>query len=241
MSPLDCHTVSVLQFSGGKDSLACLYSMERDWHRIIVAWVNTGDAFPETIEQMAYIRGMVPHFKEVRSHQPAQIVEHGWPVDMLPVTRTAYGRHVDGHEAPLMQPYASCCAANLWLPMQDAMREMGATLLIRGTRLSDARKSMIRSGAVVDGVEYYHPIEDWSDAEVRSFLGDRLPAHYATTETSLDCKLCTAYLYENKGKMRYMAQHHPYAHTEVMRRLSDIRAVAEAELTHIRTAMEAAA
>jgi len=32
----------VLQLSGGKDSLACLYLLKPKWDDLIVAWVNTG-------------------------------------------------------------------------------------------------------------------------------------------------------------------------------------------------------
>lgn len=240
MEALDRHEKIALQFSGGKDSLACLYLLQRDWSRITVCWTNTGDAFPETVAQMDAIRRMVPHFHEIRSDQPSNIELNGWPSEIVPTTNTAYGRIVDAHQAPLIQPYANCCCANIWEPMRQAMRDMGVTLLIRGTRIADKRKTLIRDGMAVDGIEFSHPIEDWSDAMVRDFLGDRLPAHYQHTGTSLDCRHCTAYLYENADKMRYMKVRHPVEHAEVMRRLRVIRDATAAELAHIDTAMEAA-
>ena len=230
---LDRHEKAVLQFSGGKDSLACLYLLQPWWGKVTVAWVNTGDVFPETIEQMAGIRAMVPNFLEIASNQPANIAEHGWPVEMLPLTRTPLGRMLDGHPHPLMQPYFSCCNVNIWTPLQQAMNDLKATLLIRGTRVAEARKSSVRSGTIIDGVEFLHPIEDWSSQQVKDFLGDRLPAHYRDTDTSLDCVHCTGWLYENAGKMRYMAKHHPAAYEEVARRIREIRDASVAELAYI--------
>lgn len=230
---LERHDRCVLQFSGGKDSLACLYLLQPWWGKITVAWVNTGDAFPETIEQMAGIRAMVPNFMEIVSNQPANVTEWGWPVEALPMTRTPFGRLLDGHSHPLMQPYFNCCNANIWTPLQQAMVDLHATLLIRGTRLADARKTTVRSGTVMEGMEVLHPIEDWSSEQVKDFLGDRLPAHYRDTDTSLDCMHCTAFLYENVGKMRYMAKNHPEAYEEVTRRIREIRDATVAELAYI--------
>lgn len=232
------HERCALQFSGGKDSLACLYLLQPWWEKITVAWVNTGDPFPETVEQMAAIRAMVPNFLEVNSNQPANIAEHGWPVEALPMTRTPFGKLLDGHPHPIMQPYYNCCNANIWTPMQEAMNALNATLLIRGTRLEDPRKGIVRSGMKVGNVEFLHPIEEWSSAQVRDFLGDRLPKHYAGTETSLDCMHCTAFLYENVGKMRYMAAKHPAVYDEVRRRLIDIRDATAAELSYIDGALD---
>lgn len=188
------HAVPVLHFSGGKDSTAVLLLLQQHWDRLIVAWVNTGDAFPETLELMDRVRRLVPNFLEVQSDQPAQHAAHGWPTELLPITNTPLGRALDGHDRPLLQSYADCCGANIWEPMARAMRAIGATLIIRGTRLANGRKSPIRSGDVVDGVAYWHPIERWSDEEVFAFLRRRgwLPEHYAHTETSLDCRRCTA-------------------------------------------------
>lgn len=235
---LERHGRCVLQFSGGKDSLACLYLLQPWWGKITVAWVNTGDAFPETVEQMAAIRAMVPNFLEIASNQPANVAEWGWPVEALPMTRTPFGRLLDGHPHPLMQPYFNCCNVNIWTPLQQAMVDLNATLLIRGTRLADQRKTSVRSGTVMEGMEFLHPIEDWSSRQVKDFLGDRLPAHYRETDTSLDCMHCTAFLYENVGKMRYMAAKHPAVYDEVRRRLIDIRDATAAELAYIDGALD---
>jgi phosphoadenosine phosphosulfate reductase len=54
------HERIVLQFSGGKDSLASLQMVRDHWAKITVAWVNSGDVFPETIELMDTVRARVP-------------------------------------------------------------------------------------------------------------------------------------------------------------------------------------
>ena len=234
------HDRGVLQFSGGKDSLACLHMLKPYWDRIDVLWMDTGDSFPETQAQMAEIEAMVPHFVTVRSDVTSHIEANGWPVEVLPVTRTPYGRMVDGHDKPLMQPYSVCCGENIWAPMASYVRESGAGLIIRGTRVADHRKSTIRSGDVVDGVEYFHPIEAWSSKQVHRYLaeiGVSLPSHYSHVDTSLDCRMCTAYLYENAGKMDYMEEHHPADYAEIMLRIGDIRDVLQEELIHTLNAL----
>lgn len=240
MLPFDRHKKALLAFSGGKDSLACLHLLQEHWERFVVAWVNTGDAFPETIAQMREIAAMVPSFIEIRSNQPAQIERHGWPVEVLPITRTMTGREVDGHQKQLMQPYLGCCLDNIWRPMMDFINGAGITLVFRGTRLTDGRKSSVRDGDVVGGIEYRHPIEDWTAQQVKDFLTScnvPLPAHYAETETSLDCRLCTGYLHENVGKMRYMRRHHPAEFEEIQRRIRSIRDAVVHETTLIEGAL----
>lgn len=227
------HKLAVLQFSGGKDSLACLELCRPFLDKIIVAWMNTGDAFPETIALMESVRNDVPHFLEVNSDQPAQIAAMGWPVDILPVESTPYGRLISGDARPIMQGYPLCCGTNLWKPLDDITKRSGARLIIRGTKESDGRKHPMKSGDVVDGVEYLFPVWNWSDAKVSAFLADKLPAHYRTLNTSLDCQHCTAYLNENQNKLAYMREHHPELACEVSRRLKIITDAVRSELAHL--------
>jgi phosphoadenosine phosphosulfate reductase len=200
----------VLQFSGGRDSLACLYLLEPRWEQITVAWCNPGMAFPETLAQMEQIRQTVPHFLEIHSHQ--SIETQGYPVDILPIASTALGQHCEGHRGLMFQSRYDCCKSALWEPTQAAMKQMGATRIIRGEKYCDPKKSGLPNWAVVEGVTYEFPLYDWTDVEVASYLHDRgieLPANYRYMDTGLDCWNCSAYLDENSGKMRYMQQFHP--------------------------------
>lgn len=240
---IERHTKPVLQFSGGKDSLACLYLLEPFWGRLTVAWCNTGDAFPETVELMAKVRELVPHFLEVKSDQPAQIEKWGYPTDVLPVRSHASIMFlVHPHARQKLQGCFACCADNLWEPMQREMQRIGATLIIRGQRLAEVQRSPVRSGDVIGGVEFLFPIEDWTGGQVREYVASKplgLPENYRYMDTGLDCMHCTGHLFENIGKRRYMAERHPEAYNEVSRRLDVIASAVSRELDDIKGARSA--
>lgn len=240
-SPLDRHDWGVLQFSGGKDSLACLTLLRPYLYKIVVAWANSGDAPPEQVDFMMRIRASVPRFIEVKGNAPQWIEEHGWPVDVLPVSHSATGRILHGGNNQLMQPFTDCCAQNVWGPMQRAMLEMKAPLVIRGQRNSEKMKSTIRSGHTQDGVEYWFPIEDWSEGEVFQYLrsaGVELPQSYLDgAGTSVDCLHCTAWMRDNSSVMGWLEARHPDAYREVCRRLSTIRSAALEDVDAITEAL----
>jgi phosphoadenosine phosphosulfate reductase len=227
------HKTVALQFSGGKDSLATLYLMRPYWSRVTVLWCNTGDAFPETRLQMDAIKQLVPHFIEVKADQPAQTARDGYPSDAVSVWDTVMGRtYYEGRGHKVQTPFA-CCHENIWAPMDRAVRMLGATLVIRGQRNAESVKSPIRSGFVHEGIEYLFPIEHWDAATVEEYLrseGVALPANYADMDSSLDCQHCTAYLFENTGKLGYMKQHHPALAREVIELIARNVAAADAEL-----------
>jgi phosphoadenosine phosphosulfate reductase len=117
------------------------------------------------------------------------------------------------------------------------MKALGATVIVRGQKRIDARKSNIESGTVIDGVRYEFPLEDWTDQDVLDYLATRgiaLPANYAHMETGLDCWNCTAYLDENVGKFDYMRRHHPEKHAIVQGVLSDLQQTLHRDLAPLR-------
>jgi 3'-phosphoadenosine 5'-phosphosulfate sulfotransferase (PAPS reductase)/FAD synthetase len=212
---------TVLQFSGGKDSLACLYLFEQQWDEILVVWLNTGAVLPEGIAFMERIRERVPHFLEIKSQQT--ISERGWPADLVPTRETSLGQLATGKwpkEAPyLFQSRFDCCAATLWHPLHQAMKQVSAKVVIRGQKRSDAMRSPLIDGQKVDGIEYQFPLEHWSDAEVERFLRERDLAPICgefIPNSSLDCWNCTAYLDESGPKLEYLKAHHPKKHAQVM-------------------------
>jgi phosphoadenosine phosphosulfate reductase len=228
--------VKVLQISGGKDSLACLYLLRPYWERIHVMWVNTGDAFPETIEQMASIKLMVPNFVEVTSDQPQQHAVHGYPCDLVPVWDTTFGRTLEKRQYKVQTPFY-CCNENIWQPAMKAVRELGADTVIRGVRRDEKKTTPVKQVEVHDGITYLYPILDWSEQKVRDFLAERgvpLPMSYRFVNTSLDCMRCTGYLSENQGKFQYMKQHHPALHEEVRQRVIYLKDAADIEIAHMR-------
>lgn len=220
----------VLQFSGGKDSLACLQLLKPRWNEIIVCWVNTGKAFPETLQLMERVRSQVPHFHEVRSTQT--IEQDGYPADIVPVSRSTFGQLLEPSTEPRFQSRYVCCGSALWKPMGQAMKDLGATVVIRGQKKCDSPRSPYASGTVQDGVEYQFPLEDWTDEQVYRYLreeGVDLPANYGRMNTGLDCWNCTAYLRENVGKFAYMKAFHPVKYEFVTERLRELSSALSAD------------
>lgn len=238
----DRHTKVALQFSGGKDSLAMLHLLTPYLDKLTVVWVNTGDVAQEILAQMNDVRSRVPHFLEVKSDQPAQIVRHGYPADVMGIWDSPLGREMDDRRTFKTQPAIGCCWENLWMPMYNAMKEGNFTLVVRGQRNAEARKARIRSGESEDGVEYWFPLETWSDDQLYRYLDENkivMPRNYTAFDSSFDCMHCTAYLDENKGKLEYLMRFYPSAAAEVATRLRYIRASVAVELNHIQRTLEA--
>lgn len=224
------HTNVALSFSGGKDSLACLYLARPWWDRLTVYWMNPGNPFPETVELMAQIHAMVPRFKEVRGRQPEIIAQDGWPSDVVPHRYTSDGNTIFGATPFKVQARLSCCYRALMLPTYRAMVADGMTCCIRGKRHDEADRTGIESGYVSeDGIELVFPIYDWSREDVRRFLAAEdiaLPDSYEYATHSLDCMDCTAWWGE--GLSRYLKAKHPEEFAEYHRRIGLIKqAIAE--------------
>jgi len=127
------------------------------------------------------------------------------------------------------------------MPMHRACTSLGATVIVRGQRTDERIKSPIRSGTIYNGVKYIFPLEDWTEDQVRGYLvsmGVPLPRHYDYFNSSLDCGHCTGYVSENVGRMRYLREHHPDVHAEVVQRLSRIMLGAATEMGNIVAALQ---
>jgi 3'-phosphoadenosine 5'-phosphosulfate sulfotransferase (PAPS reductase)/FAD synthetase len=216
---LDGHDRIALQFSGGRDSLAVLWLLRNDLHRLTVYHTNPGDRFPETLAAVEFAKALAPNFVEIATQRPAGTMVS----DVVPVSFTPFGRAAEGTEGPIIIDRYSCCARTIMLPMQQRMVDDGITLVIRGQRNSERYKSPIRSGHAEGGVSYWFPIEDWSDDEVMSFLRDNdvpIPTFYETLSTGLDCMGCSAWWDEKR--MSYLKQHHPETYVRVRDELWNI-------------------
>lgn len=232
---------TVLQFGGGKDSLACLYLLRPVWDDIMVCWLNTGAAFPETENLMESIKALVPHFMEVRTDVLSDIGRNGWPVDVLPTAHTALGSACTSTPGLRLRSWADCCGENFWKPLDTKMREMGVTTIIRGQRAGEHYKSPIRDGHEEGGITYRFPLQDWSEDDVFAFLrkeGVEIPEYYAHTGTSLDCWNCTAFLDAKLGQLEYMRERHPEKHQVVRNMLREIAQVTAKELAPLRQAID---
>ena len=219
---IDGHQRIALQFSGGRDSIACLYLLRPFWDRLTVYWCDTGAAYPETVALMAQIREMVPNFAVIQGAQPAVIAEFGIPSDLVPVSATPIGRFVGG-DAPAIQDRYSCCIRSMMHPTMERMIADGITLVIRGQKSKDRLKSQVRSGDVHDGIEYLFPIEDWDARQVMTFLSDEgapIPRFYEVLSSMPDCMNCSAWWEE--GAAKYLRRYHHAQFLENQKRLDII-------------------
>lgn len=227
--------MKVLQFSGGKDSLACLLFLKDQLDEITVLWCDSGDSFPETLAQMEVVKSLCPNFVVVKGNQTEVIKANGYPVDVLPVRNHVSVQEATQQTRPKLQGFIDCCYRSLMEPMHKATLELGATMIIRGQKKADTHKSAIKSGDVIDGVSYWFPIEDWTDDQVMAYIKESslLPSHYSIAKTSMDCMHCTAYLDENQWKLPYLKYHHPIQGEEVEKRLNIIRHEIEKDMAHL--------
>ena len=223
---IGAHERVALQVSMGRDSLACLYLL-RDaglLDRVTVYWVNTGDAFPETLEIAAQVRELVPHFEEIDGRQPEVVETFGIPTDILSRSCTPIGL-MCGQSDVKMQDTYSCCGRVIMGPMHERMIADGITLIIRGQRADDSHKAPLASGDWELGMQYLFPIESWSDSDVDEYLTKvGAPRHacydYGMT-SSPDCMSCSGWW--SDGRSQFLKERHPEAYEKYMNRLELIR------------------
>lgn len=218
------HQKVALQFSGGKDSLACLFQMRPHWDQLTVYWLNTGNPFPETLDTIARVRELVPSFVEIASNQPESIRQWGIPSDIVPANATQVGLMAAGQpDGILIQDRYTCCYRVLMLPLHQRMQQDGITAIIRGQKNADSQKAPIHNGHVEDGIEYCFPIEGWTDQEVLEYLSNQeitAPYFYPAMKSAPDCMDCSAWWEE--GRAAYLKQYHPEAYATYQARLDSI-------------------
>lgn len=224
MHPFDSHERIAFEFSGGKDSLATLHILSDHWDKMYVYWLNAGDAFPETLEIVEWVKAKVPNWIEVKSDVHAVIDQYGLPSDIVPCNSTALGRIIDGDHNVLIQQRYDCCARVVMNPLHEKVIADGNTLIIRGQKACD--KGVPVKGGTVDGVEIWNPIVDWTDEEVFAYLKlHDLPISpvYGSMKTTPECMTCSAWW--DDGRAAYMKQYHPEAYVRYQSRLEQIRVV----------------
>ena len=230
---------NVLQFSGGKDSLACLHLLRIDpgWDNLLVVWMNAGDPWPQTITQMREIATQVPHFCEVKADVMAHREVFGHPSDLISMVNTLQGQTFRGKTKITVQSWIQCCGANIWGPLDSFMREViKPKRVYRGQRKEELYTSLIVSGAVVNGIEYILPLQDWTTKDVDKFLIEnqiQIPEGYKFSDKSLDCLHCTAYLEERKAQMAWLKLQGGKVWKKVSGDLEEIKEVALEQLKNL--------
>ena len=86
------HKNIVLWFSGGKDSMACIYLLKEHLDNINVVWVNTSKNYPELLDTVARAKKLCPNFIEVKTDRDAQWEGNGLPSDIVPIEYTKMGQ-----------------------------------------------------------------------------------------------------------------------------------------------------
>lgn len=198
--------------------MACLYLLA---HTIKCAiYVDTGKSYPETQEMIKRAAGIVPVFT-VHSDRVGQNARQGIPSDVVPVDWTPDGQLVTSPKPAMIQSYLGCCFDNIALPFISKSLELGATEVVYGQRNEESHKSVARDGDSVAGMKRLHPIENWTNEQVMTFLATRMeiPAHYSIRHSSLDCYDCTAYRGESHDRVAYTKANHPEMYKEYGDRL----------------------
>jgi phosphoadenosine phosphosulfate reductase len=170
-------------------------------------FVDTGYAYPETRALVEYAKTIVP-VHVVQSNRPQNWIAS----DVVPADWTEMGQQFAGQRPATIRRYFDCCFDAIVNPLMLKAAALGVTELVNGQRNSESRKSPTSDGDTVAGIVRRQPIENWTSAEVLSYLETKMdvPAHYYTVKhSSLDCFDCTAYARDSGDRVEWMRGKHP--------------------------------
>lgn len=243
------HKKAVLQFSGGKDSLAALY-LARPWlDEIEVHFGDTGAVFPHIVEFVKRTcESLGANLKIVRPEVGIETYhkEHGLPSDIVPSWATSFmAETMEEKPAVKVQGALVCCSKMLWEPMNAALLESGATLCIRGVKGGDERLGVREERFVNGGIEYMSLVWSWTDGEVLSYLsreGAEIPPQYPEVDDGMDCWLCTGHLRTHYAvsRMKYVSKNYPDLMPELSRRAKALQDVLHSEADKVDEVLEIA-
>jgi phosphoadenosine phosphosulfate reductase len=208
---IERHQRVAVCFSGGKDSLAVVYMLREAGllDQVTIYHNDTGDLLPEVREIVEHVKAFAPRFVHIRGDVEAWIAANGLPSDVVPYTSHPVAALVGQQGAKIVSRY-ECCYANLMAPLWDRLTADGVTLVIRGTKDVDFPTLPVRDGETREGVEFLHPLEGWSHAQVFDYLrsvGAPICRVYEAGEQSPECARCPAWV--NVGQAAYLRRYHP--------------------------------
>lgn len=197
--------------------MACLFLMKSRLKDIHVLFVNTGKCYPEQLETVASVRQLCPNWHEVKTDRDGQWARNGLPSDLVPIDWTGFGQAMTSRKPFAVQSYLQCCFENIGSELLHKCKALGVTNIIRGQRADDRHRAPVRNGAVIDGITYWHPIENWTKERVLEYLKQEMgeiPAHYVLEHSSMDCYDCTAYSEHSADRIEWTRLRHPKLHAE---------------------------
>jgi phosphoadenosine phosphosulfate reductase len=206
-----------IAFSGGKDSMACLFLM-RDTLDCAI-YVDTGFTYPETQKMVDLARSILP-VHVVHSDREGQNALEGIPSDIVPIAWTRLGQKISGPKPYAIQSYLGCCYESISAPLMVKAKELGVTELVYGQRNDEAHKAPVSNGEIVGGIVRLQPIENWSAQEVMDYLATKMeiPEHFGIKHSSLDCYDCTAFGRDSKDRVEWTKLTHPNLYAEYSER-----------------------
>jgi 3'-phosphoadenosine 5'-phosphosulfate sulfotransferase (PAPS reductase)/FAD synthetase len=222
-----------LHFSGGKDSLACLYLLQDQLDRVTVYWVNTGDGCPETQTIVEQMRAQIPNFVEVKTDVASWRRANGYPSDLTPANSHLLGVAYGMNDFRLSNRF-DCCFANLMRPMHERMVADGVDAVIRGTKAADT--GTLPAEGKTEFYDILLPLRDWTHEDVFTYLksvdAPRNPIYdYFTDISAPECMGCTAWW--GDGKAKYLRALHPEKYHEHRISLYRIKRAVESHLVDL--------
>lgn len=243
---------TLLQFSGGKDSMACLFMLLPLGRRLTIHHHNPGAQLPETARQMSALRSWLltfaadqrPGFHQTASDVQNDIVANGTPADVVPVWSTSLGRMIQEPppDAIRVRSTFDCCNANLWQPMMKTAQLLRVDCIVRGQRLVDKQRSPIEDGAKAADITIRFPLGSATDEQLAAFLSEQYHQHPAAPpvwsvraglSASFDCWCCTGHAQHSEEQRAYLRKTMPFEASIVEGRMSKIRAAVRAQSAYM--------
>ena len=206
--------------SSGKDSVATYHYLKPYHNKLTVGWINTGDLAPEVEKYMMDLAAKTPNFIVAKSNSKKWIEKNGYPSVLIPTHNTVLGQHVYGKQPNTIASSARCCQANIWAPIRNLVAHTKATAVLTGQKECDSAKDPRPNGTWIEGAQFFYPINDWTDDDVRSWLkkcGETDP-RFDLEDSSVDCLHCTGYPHYTQ-RAQYIKDNHPVVFKEVQRRM----------------------
>lgn len=224
----------MINFSGGKDSLAVLHLFRNEITQVFFA--DTGFNYPHMLD---FIDRTCEKYKLPLLHVKAYTdvetytAETGLPSDIVPIGPNPTG----------LQSVVECCNRMTWEPLQNYALGGGIKTVLRGQKKCDHHKGL-GSEFKWSGITFLNPIWEWSDDDVFAYLKENdveMAEHYKEMNESFDCWNCTGHLsHEGAGRrLEYTKKHYPELWPVLENRLKQARSILKKEQDIVDKELEA--